>query len=660
MPVRRWIWPMALVSIFIFILSLRQLSDPDLGFHLKYGKWIVANLQIPLTDQSTYTVAQHPYIDLHWLFQVILYGVFTFTGYSGISVFICILSLLLSWLILLRLRMSGIPVSVTCFSVFAAFLIMEPRIAARPEMVTFLFLTGTLFILDLYAENRKNLLFLLPLIMLLWCNMHALFILGIIVLAIFFTGMLIRDKKPDKVLLAWAIVSTLVCLINPYGMKGFTFPVELLTRFDPHNIYNQHIQEFLPFFSQPFFVLRDYLFMALLGTALTFTVFTYRKRQLHEILLLALFGFLAIGSIRNIPLFVLIAIPIISRQALELSVKVKSWRNVFGQILYPLMIIAPLAIIPRLVTNAFYTSNNSFTRTGMGIDAAHQPVQAAAFILNNHLKGRVLNSIGFGGWLSWTIPQPVFMDGRLEVMQESIYKEVTQSWNGGLPGLIDKHSPQLIVYNYLKYYPWTMQLRDMSDWRLIYSDGIAAIFASKEYAVEIDEIDLSKLASVEIPTPRRTFRDWVRGFYRKTDDASIELQHLALLRFQMNSSGGKAKNADKAVLYYNHANLKYNNGNISGALADYDSAILLQPAYSKAYNNRGILRASAFKDFPGAIIDFTKAIDFNPNYGDAYLGRGTAFFLLHDTRAACRDWERARSLGNSQAARLIEMHCNRQ
>src|SRR5665647_2324346 len=98
MPQRRWIWPMLLVSVFIFTLSLRQLSDPDLGFHLKYGRWIVTNLQIPVTDQSTYTVAQHPYTDLHWLFQVILYGVFKLSGYDGISLFVCFLSLTLSLL----------------------------------------------------------------------------------------------------------------------------------------------------------------------------------------------------------------------------------------------------------------------------------------------------------------------------------------------------------------------------------------------------------------------------------------------------------------------------------------------------------------------------------------------------------------------------------
>jgi tetratricopeptide (TPR) repeat protein len=114
-----------------------------------------------------------------------------------------------------------------------------------------------------------------------------------------------------------------------------------------------------------------------------------------------------------------------------------------------------------------------------------------------------------------------------------------------------------------------------------------------------------------------------------------------------------------AVVLYNSANLKYNRSDFKGALSDFDSAILIQPGYAKAYNNRGILKASAFKDYAGAIKDFDKAIEINPGYGDAYLGRGTVYFLARNLDAACKDWGTARSLGNTQAARLIGLHCNR-
>jgi tetratricopeptide (TPR) repeat protein len=658
MQVGKWIWPLVLVAVLVFVLSLRQLSDPDLGFHLKYGKWIVTNHQIPYTDLSTYTATQHSYIDLHWLFQVVLYGVFLLTGFPGISLFICVLSLLLTLMLLLRQRLFGIPLSITSIAVLAAFLIIDPRIAPRPEMFTFLFLTGILFVLDLYLGRRNNLLYLLPLIMLLWCNMHALFVLGIIVIVIYFFGMWFRNGKPDKSMMVWMVVSIGVCFINPYGARSFSVPLELLTRFDPKNIYNQHIQEFIPFFAQAHFVIRDYLFMILLGITAMFTFLTFDNRKLHEYILLGLFAFLAIGSIRNIPLFVLIAIPIISHQAFELSGKIKLSPKALGIAIYFLMIVIPLSLIPRVLTDAWYISNNSFNKTGMGLNSSHQPAQAAAFLLKNHLNGRILNSIGFGGWLSWTLPQPVFIDGRLEVMREPLYAEVTESWNGGLAKMIDKYHPQLIIYNHLKYYPWTLQLKEMNDWRLIYADGIAAIFARDTYAKQIPEMDLSKLPSPDMLTVQKSFNNWAKGFYRQTDYTSIDLLNLAMFRLQIISACQGKKNAEKAVIFFNAANLKYSNGDIHGALADYDTAIMLQPGYSKAYNNRGILRAADLKDYCGAIGDFDKAIELNPRYGEAYLGRGTAYYLLQDLKNACKDWSTAHSLGNVQAARLMELHCN--
>ncbi len=660
MPERRWIWPLLIVSAFVFILSLRQLSDPDLGFHLKYGQWIVTNLQVPATDESTYTVTQHSYIDLHWLFQVILYSIFSIAGYNGISIMVCVASLLLFILLFIRQRTSGIPASIFTISTFITFLIIEPRIAPRPEIFTFLFLTGTLLVLDLYYHRRKNLLFILPFIMVAWGNMHALFVLGIFIIAVYFMSAWLRDRKPDKTILIWMIVSFGVCFINPYGVHVFSLPLELLTRFDPKNIYNQHIQEFTPFFAQKHFVLRDYLFLIITGLSSLMMILTRKKREIHEFILFIVFLFLAFGSIRNLPLFLLIVIIVGGQMTFELTGQVRKWHKGWGIAIFFMMLLIPLALVPRIITNAYYLSNNSFNKTGMGINESHQPVMAAEFLLRNHLDGRMLNSIGFGGWLSWNLPQPVFIDGRLEVMQERLYFEITESWNRGLANMIAKYHPQMIVYNYLKYYPWTFQLKEMKNWRLIYADGVAAVFADSSYARDVPAIDLSDLPSPATVSSGNKSNDWISGFYRPANYKSIDSLHLAMLQLQLKTGIARKINPEKAIQYFNSANLKYNHGDIYGALAAYDTAILLQPGYSKAFNNRGILRASAFKDYPRAIADFTKAIELDPHYSDAFLGRGTARFLMGDRQGACHDWNTAYSLGKIQAARLIELHCNKQ
>lgn len=653
---QKWLIPLASISVFIFIFSLRQLSDPDLGFHLKYGKWITEHRQIPDKDQSTYTVSGHDYIDLHWLFQVMVYGVFQLTGYPGISLFFCLLSLGLSLLLLLRNQYFGVSPPVSGILLLTGFLVIDPRLAPRPEMFSFLFMVAVWFILDIYLQKGKNYLFLLPLILLIWCNIHSLFILGLVIIFAFLISKLLHERKPDLRFMVWAGLSLGVCVINPYGIKGFLFPLELLTRFDPQNIYNQHIKEFMPFFAQSRFVIRDYLFLLLLLATAVWMTITRRERKLHEWLLVALFGALAMSSIRNIPLFVLAAFPVLSHSIPD-PVRWDSIRiRRLQALVYFLLIILPVALTFRVLTGSWYLENNSFNKTGMGINPSQQPAEATAFLLNNHLEGRILNSVGYGGWLSWALPQPVFIDGRLEVMQESLYQEITHSWNGNLTDLTQKYQPKLIIYNYLKYYPWTRQLGNMESWRLIYVDGSTAVFASRDYAPQIPEIDPSKLSSIHEIKTAKTSLTWLEGFYKSPDFAFIDDIHKAMFRDQMGRSNRRQCEFLKATGYFNRANEKCKQRDYVGALKDYDSAIALKPDYPKAYNNRGIVRAISLKDYQGALSDFGHAIELDSAYADAWLGRGNVWLYLHNTGAACSDWQHASQLGNRKAGELLRRY----
>ena len=546
----------------------------------------------------------------------------------------------------------------TILLLLTSYIIIDPRLAPRPEMFSFIFLILVIFILETYLNTHHKYLFLLPVIMLFWCNMHALFILGLIVEVVFILSQILQQRKPDKSLLVWAGISFLVCFINPYGALGFAFPIELLSRFNPRNVYNQHIQEFTSFFTQPRFEIRDYLFLLLLGCTVISVIITSRKRRLHEFLLLMIFSILAISSIRNIPLFVLVAFPILSRSFSEMKKYISFFGKKSRALFFTLMILVPLTLIPRVLTNAWYVNNNSFNKTGMGVNGSHLPVSASEFLVNNHLNGRILNSIGFGGWLSWTIPQPVFIDGRLEVMQESIYRELVSSWEGKLANLTERYQPDIIIFNYLKYYPWSYQLKEMPDWRLIYLDGTAAIFAHRGYATEFPDILSSGMAVKKIETAPCGFISWIEGFYKQTDYPLIDIIHREIFFHQMGIGATQRENIAKAVQLFNRANEQYRSADFRGAISLYDSVLKLNPGYAKAYNNRGVILARVINDYAAAIADFNKALELDPGLSEAWLCRGTAWFSLHNREAACRDWNHARRLGNFQAVRLLDRHCN--
>ncbi|MGE4597046.1 MAG: tetratricopeptide repeat protein [Methylophilaceae bacterium] len=72
-----------------------------------------------------------------------------------------------------------------------------------------------------------------------------------------------------------------------------------------------------------------------------------------------------------------------------------------------------------------------------------------------------------------------------------------------------------------------------------------------------------------------------------------------------------------AETYNKSAEEKYDLKDYSGAIADYNKAIEINPNHADAYYNRGIAKDN-LEDYYGAIADYTKAIEIDPNDAEAY------------------------------------------
>ncbi|MBK9329091.1 MAG: tetratricopeptide repeat protein [Sphingobacteriales bacterium] len=85
-----------------------------------------------------------------------------------------------------------------------------------------------------------------------------------------------------------------------------------------------------------------------------------------------------------------------------------------------------------------------------------------------------------------------------------------------------------------------------------------------------------------------------------------------------------------------------------GAIHDYNKAIVIDPFYVKAYNNRGIAYFKLF-EFKDALKDFTKAISLKADYIDAYYNRGMVKGIIGDYYGAIRDFDAAIKLDSNFA-----------
>ncbi len=548
-----WFPALIAVGILVLILSLRQIHDLDLGFHLRGGQWMLQHHSFHRFDVFTYTVNNHEYVAMYWLFQIALYVAYLITGYPGLTVINALLVLLVFAILFWRMKDGGIGPGPAAFSLFLAALAMELRFGVRPEIATWLLMSLMLWVFEEYSRSGRRILFLLPVIQLVWVNAHGLFILGWIVVAAYTVGIFVHDRPRFRKLIPWSLAAILASLVNPYGVHGLAFPFYLFTRLQASNIFRDAITELTPpFSSKARFLMPDlplYLFYGFAAASVLLVLATVRRRRVQELMITGSFLYLSITAVRNIPLFIIACLPIIVRASQDLAGILRARFRAFmpGPMIHRILAYALTAVCllfsMRVVTNAFYAERGG-GHFGLGLDPNIHPVGAADFINQHHLTGRILNDLNHGSWLIWQVKQPVFIDGRLEVMREEFFSEYYRSYSsGGLNALIAGYQPDLVIFDHS--YPeaalWDIDLKTNPAWRLAYADAVSAFWLRKGYGDELPRFDFrGRISELGIDPsitssawrilnkkrPNR-FHTWLAGFYRH-QEAPTALYRLGL------------------------------------------------------------------------------------------------------------------------------------
>src|SRR5579872_5415579 len=95
---------------------------------------------------------------------------------------------------------------------------------------------------------------------------------------------------------------------------------------------------------------------------------------------------------------------------------------------------------------------------------------------------------------------------------------------------------------------------------------------------------------------------------RGDDDAALQHYSAAI-------AAGDLSPFNVMLAYHNRGNTYQDKGDYRRAIAEYDTAIRLQPAYAEAWFARGRARF-ALSEFADAVMDFTQSVKLDP--ADAY------------------------------------------
>ena len=103
---------------------------------------------------------------------------------------------------------------------------------------------------------------------------------------------------------------------------------------------------------------------------------------------------------------------------------------------------------------------------------------------------------------------------------------------------------------------------------------------------------------------------------------------------------------------------KINCNQNSSAITDLDEAIKLNAGNPVSFCYRGVAKGGN-KQYVEALKDLDHAIELKFDYAAAYVNRAAIRMASKDRRGACADLEKADSLGDAMAYKLIEQYCKR-
>jgi len=500
---------LTLFFIFLFSANLTTSNDfnQDLGRHLKLGKIIVLSRHIPKTNLFSYTNPSFPFINHHWLSEAIFY--FLSSSFSLISlIYLKIFLVLISTAVVINLSIHKLTIQkklsdrMVFFETIAIALLFSPflisRSDIRPEIFGYFLFSVVLSIILKYPKN-KRLIYVLPLIMILWINLHISFIFGLFLIFLFFLKVIYLKLSDDrrqnlnqlKTELLIISLSLFALALNPNGIKGVIYPFTIFRNYGYPIVENQNIF----FLNQATFnPLIKYFFIL---SPLTIASFFYLliSSQIIEAVILGVFFLLSIWQIRHWPFFALAAIGLIAPFLHRLSQFVgKKYKQVSTLSLGLCMIEIIITIILTILfaSNLYYQTFDLNKQFGIGFNEDYK--KGVLFVQKNNLPKNIFNNFDIGGYLVYKLypKYKLFIDNRPEAYPADFLQKIYIKLEENKPlrkAVFKKKKVKTVVFAHTDQTPWGEKfIRQMADdhrWSLVYLDSSITIWTTKTSLTDV-------------------------------------------------------------------------------------------------------------------------------------------------------------------------------
>jgi hypothetical protein len=437
----------------------------------------------------SFTFAGHSWTDHEWLSELLLYGLYSLAGLWGTIVFFAFVICAAFGLVYARMACTGSNKILALFVLSAAFAASSSTWGARPQMLTLLFLAAYALLLDRYVSTRDHrLLWIFPLLMLVWANAHGGWVLGLAYMTIVLAGEWLNTKTNHEGALAGGdlralgfvtVLTYLAVLVNPTGIHEALYPLVWIAPTAYSNVLTEWVSTD---FHQPVFMVFEALLLSMVAA-----IFVSRPRiNWTHLFLIGAFTYLALSEGRNVAIWCVAISPLLvvylqkALGALSANSGERRLRKPVSRRAQLVLNVSLLALAGLAYPfEAFHFVNQpALSRS----ETTNFPLGATTYMAGHSLPSRTFAAYAWGGYLLWRLYPRYqdFIDGRANtlfdtrVLGDYLAAETGQrQWRHVMD---EYHVGNVLVPPTA---PLAQLLAQDSAWRLDYHDRTAVLYTRK-------------------------------------------------------------------------------------------------------------------------------------------------------------------------------------
>lgn len=444
------LWILTMLALSWLFLSMAPLPANDLWWHMAAGRIMVAEGALLTTNRWAYTLPfDAPYVYQSWLSEIVMYALYHVgdTPLLFLSRMLSIVSAygIVAWHAFRRSRHGMATGLALLFAMMAGW----GNWTLRPQ--TYAFVLGALFttVIGEYLAGRlrRQYLWILPGITVVWVNIHGSFVLAPILLTLACLGTLLDTvrsdvEKPTRRLIHDLGLTTgatvLATFVNPLGVGIYAYLVAMLS--------NEPLQRWFIEWQPPVISLNlldtGFWFFSLTLALTLFLALGKRRPSGVDLFWYCGLAWLGFDGVRYVVWFALLLVPLIAeRMALLLPERRPSpLPGAISMAIIALLTTLIGGTLPwflpiRLLGPAAEANFATAGRYRLLLDS-NTPVAAAEWLAQHDIPGRFWTDMSFSSYTIWRLPcKHVFADLRAELFPPPIWEEYFAIAQGGTESL---------------------------------------------------------------------------------------------------------------------------------------------------------------------------------------------------------------------------------